>query len=126
MTWCLYNVLKTEAMEDKEKLLESLLERATEYGKTSYELVKLKALEKSSDVASSFLPHSVVFVLIASFMLFLNLGLALWLGEILGKIYLGFFVVAAFYVIIGIVIHFFMHKWFKRLIRNYIIKQLLN
>ena len=126
MTWCLYNVLKTEAMEDKEKLLESLLERATEYGKTSYELVKLKALEKSSDVASSFLPHSVVFVLIASFMLFLNLGLALWLGDILGKTYLGFFVVAAFYVITGIVIHFFMHKRLKRLIRNYIIKQLLN
>ena len=112
-------------MEDNAKLFESLLEKATEYGKTSYELVKLKALDKTSDVVSSFIPHSVVFVLIASFMLFLNLGLAFWLGEILGKTVYGFFVVAAFYVITGIVLHFFMHKWLKKLICNYIIKQVL-
>ena len=97
-------------MEDNTKLIESLLERVAEYGKTSYELVKLKALDKSSDVVSSLIPHSVVFVLIASFMLFFNLGLAFWLGEILGKICFGFFVVAAFYVVTAIVLHFFMHK----------------
>jgi len=109
-------------MEDTTKLVESLFERATEYGKTSFELVKLKALDKTSDVVSSLIPHSVVFVLIASFMLFLNLGLAFWLGEILGKIYLGFFVVAAFYGVVGIVLHFFMHKRIKKIICNYIIK----
>jgi fatty acid desaturase len=112
-------------MEDKAKLIESLLERATEYGKTSYELIKLKALDKTSDVVSSFIPHSVVIVLIASFMLFFNLGLAFWLGEILGKTCYGFFVVAAFYGIIGIVVHFFMHKRLKKIICNYIIKQVL-
>jgi len=112
-------------MEDNTNLLDSLLERATEYSKTSFELVKLKALDKTSDVVSSFIPHFVVFVLIASFMLFLNLGLALWLGEILGEIFYGFFVVAGFYVITGIVIHFFMHKWFKRLIADYFIKRAL-
>jgi hypothetical protein len=115
----------TEAMEDYTKLIESLLERAAEYGKTSYELIKLKALDKTSDVVSSFIPHSVVFVLIASFLLFFNLGLAFWLGEILGKTCFGFFVVAAFYGIIAIVVHFFMHKWLKKLVCNYIIKQLL-
>jgi len=109
-------------MEDTTKLVESLFERATEYGKTSYELVKLKALDKTSDVVSSLIPHSVVFVLIASFMLFLNLGLAFWLGEILGRIYFGFFVVAAFYGVAGTVFHFFMHKWIKKIICNYIIK----
>jgi len=112
-------------MEDNINLLDSLIERATDYGKTSYELVKLKALDKTSEIVSSFVPHSVVFVLIASFMLFLNLGLAFWLGEILGKIFYGFFVVAAFYVITGITVHFFMNKWFKRLVSNYFIKRVL-
>ena len=107
-------------------MFESLLERASDYGKTSYELVKLKAVDKTSDVVSSFIPHSVVFVLIASFMLFLNLGIAFWLGDLLGKLFYGFFVVAAFYVITGIVIHFFMHKWLKRLVSDYFIKQFLN
>jgi hypothetical protein len=112
-------------MEDNAKPIESLLEKAAEYGKTSFELVKLKALDKTSDVVSSFIPHSVFFVLIASFMLFINLGLAFWLGEILGKAYFGFFVVAAFYGIIGIILHFFMHKRIKKLISNYIIKRVL-
>jgi fatty acid desaturase len=112
-------------MEDNKKSVELLLEKATEYGKTSFELVKLKALDKTSDVVSTFIPHSVVIVLIASFMLFLNLGLAFWLGEILGKIFYGFFVVAGFYVITGIVVHFFMHKWLKKVVGNYFIKQVL-
>ena len=112
-------------MEDNTKLLESLLDTAREYGKTSYELVKLKAVDKSSEVVSSFVPHSVVFILIASFMLFLNLGIALWLGEVLGKIFYGFFVVAAFYVITGTAIHFFMHKWLKRLVSDYLVKHML-
>lgn len=111
--------------EANEKLIESLLERVTDYGKTTYELVKLKALDKTTDAVSSFIPHSIVLILIAIFMLFANLGLALWLGEFIGKIFYGFLVVAAFYGIIGIIIHFFMHKWIKKLVSNYIIKQLL-
>lgn len=112
-------------MEDNAKLIESLLEKAADYGKASYELVKLKALDKTSDVVSSFIPHSIVFVIITSFLLFLNLGIAFWLGEILGGIFLGFFVVAAFYAVAGIVMHFFMHEWLKKVVCNYFIKQVL-
>ena len=112
-------------MEDHEKLIESLLERATEYGKTSYELVKLKALNKTSDVVSSFIPRSIVVFLVSSFMLFVNVGLGFWIGEILGKIYFGFFVVAAFYGFLGIIIYVFMRKWIKKNVSNYIIKQML-
>jgi len=112
-------------MEDNAKLIESLLERTAEYGKASFELVKLKALDKTSDAVSSLIPHSVVLVLVAVFMLFLNLGLAFWLGEILGRTFYGFFVVAAFYGIVAIVIHFFMHERLKRIIGNYFIKHVL-
>jgi len=111
-------------MEDNAKLVESLLEKATEYGKTSFELAKLKALDKASDVVSSFIPNSIVFLLIASFLFFFNLGVAIWLDGILGVGY-GFFIVAAFYGLLGIVVHFFMHKWLKKLICNYFIKQVL-
>jgi hypothetical protein len=112
-------------MEENTKLLESLLEKASEYGKTSLELVKLKSIDKATDVVSTIVPHSVVFVLAASFMLFLNLGLALWLGDILGKMFYGFFVVAAFYILTGLIIHFFMHNWIKKLVGNYFIKHVL-
>ncbi|MFA6923482.1 MAG: phage holin family protein [Bacteroidales bacterium] len=112
-------------MDDNAKLVETLLERAAEYVKSSYELVKLKVTDKTSDVASTFITHSIIFVLVMSFLLFFNLGLAFWLGEILGEIYFGFFVVAAFYGIIAIFLHFFMFKRIKKLICNYIIKNLL-
>ena len=119
------SIVKTEGMEDHSKMIETLMERAAEYGKTSFELVKLKALDKTADVVSSLIPHSIVILIILSFLLFLNLGLSLWLGEILGKTFYGFFVVAAFYGIIGIFTHFVMHKWLKKRICNSIIKQIL-
>jgi hypothetical protein len=112
-------------MEENSNMLESLLDKAEDYGRTSFELVKLKALDKASDTISSFVPHSLVFVLIASFILFLNLGLALWLGDILGKLFYGFFLVAAFYVLTGITVHLFMHKWIKRLTGDFFIKHML-
>jgi len=112
-------------MEEKGKLLESLLEKASDYGKTSFELIKLKTIDKTADVVSSMIPHSVVFILITSFLLFLNLGLALWIGEILGKAFYGFFAVAALYVLTALLIHFFLHKRIKKLIGDYFIKQIL-
>jgi fatty acid desaturase len=112
-------------MENNSKSIELLIERATQYGKTSFELAKLKALDKTSDVVSSVVPHTGVFILFASFMLFLNLGLAFWLGNILGEVYFGFFVIAAFYIVLGLIMHFFVHNWIKETIRNYIINQFL-
>jgi fatty acid desaturase len=110
-------------MEDNTELLESLLERASEYGKTSFELLRLKTLEKATDIVSSLVPQSIAIMLIVSFILFLNLGIALWLGDILGKLFWGFFVIAAFYILAGIVIHFFMHNWIKKLVSDYFIKR---
>ncbi len=112
-------------MEENANLLETLLERASEYGKTSIELARLKALDKTTEIVSSVIPLSVVILLVASSLLFLNLGLAFWLGEVLGKIYYGFFIVAVFYVLAGIFIHFFLHKWIKRLVGDYFIKRVL-
>ncbi len=117
--------IMSEAEEDKANLIELLLEKASEYGKSTYELLKLKTIDKTSDVVSSFIPHSLFFIIVGIFLLFLNLGLALWLGDILGKAFYGFLVVAGFYFVTGIVIHFFMHKWLKKVICNYIIKLLL-
>jgi hypothetical protein len=112
-------------MEENTKILESLIESAAEYGKTSIELVKLKALDKTTDIVSSLIPFSVVVVLLITFLLFLNLGIAMWLGEILGKPFYGFFAVAGFYILTGIIIHFFLNKWIKRLVGDFFVKRML-
>lgn len=112
-------------MEENANLLELLLERATDYGKTSVELVKLKAIDKTTDLVSSIIPLSVFILLISASLLFLNLGIAFWLGEILGKVFYGFFIVAAFYIIMGLIIRVFLNKWIKRLVGDYFIKRIL-
>jgi hypothetical protein len=114
-------------MEDREyNPFETLLERGEEYGKTSLELIKLRALDKTSVVTSEIAVNVFVFVLIAAFFLMGTTGVALWLGEILGKLWYGFFVVAGFYGIAALVLHFFLHKWLKRVFSNFIIKHALN
>lgn len=113
-------------MEDHHaNFIEELIEKTVEYGKSSLELVKLKALDKTSDLVSSLLANSVVIVALFTFMLFLNLGLALWIGQILGEIYFGFFAVAGFYGITTILIYLFLHKWIKKQVGNAIIEQVL-
>jgi hypothetical protein len=112
-------------MNDNTKLLESLLDKATDYGKTSFELIKLKALDKTANVVSSAVPHSLVIILISTFVIFLNLGIALYLGDLFGKAYFGFFAVAAFYIFAGTFIHFFLHRQIKKMVADYFIKQVL-
>ena len=112
-------------MQDQAKLIETLLEDATEYGKTSLEIVKLKAVDKSSEVISSLVFQTILYVFIISFIVFINLGLAIWIGKLLGQLYLGFFVMAAFYLIAGLIYYFFFQKKIKKQVSEYIIKQAL-
>jgi len=112
-------------MEDNTRIIDELLEKAAEYGKAEIKLVKLKALDKASDIVSASVPRIIVMASAAIFMLFLNLGAAFWLGELLGNLFLGFFAVAAFYGIIALIIHLFMHKWIKKQVGDSIIKRVL-
>jgi len=111
-------------MENKVNLIESLLESTIEYGKSSAELVKLRALHKTSEIASSTLPHLVVIVVVIFFALFISLGFSIWLGIILENAFFGFFITGAFYGITALLIHFFMHKWMKKKFGDFIVKQL--
>lgn len=114
-----------EAKEDIVNSIESLLESAADYGKTSFDLVKLKAIDKMSDVVSTIIPNAIVFLIFITFLLFINLGLSFYLGKILGDIFYGFLVVALFYGIVGLLVHFLMYNRIKNKISNFIIKQAL-
>ena len=58
------------------------------------------------------------------FIVLLNIGIALLLGDLLGKAYYGFFIVAAFYAIIGIILYSSRDKWIKTPIINGLVKSL--
>jgi hypothetical protein len=113
-------------MEEREfHPLESLLESGEEFGRTSFELLKLKTLDKTTVLASGIVFNLVVLLLFTIFFLIGTLGIALWLGEILGKLWYGFFIVAGFYAATGLVVYFFMREWIKNMVSNFIIKHVL-
>ena len=112
-------------MEDQENLIESLIEKGEQYGKTTIELLKLKTLDKSADVASTLISWAIVIVFTVLFFLILNIGIALWIGELLGKSYYGFFAVAGFYALLALIFGIFREAWVKRPVNNSIVTQVL-
>jgi len=113
-------------MEDKATPLETLLDRAEDFSKTSIKLLKFKTIDRTAEIISTTVSWIVVVAVVALFFMILNIGIALWIGELLGKSYYGFFLVSGFYALLGIVILLFSGKWIRKPIRNSIISQLIN
>ncbi len=111
---------------EKANLIEPLLVRAEEYGKTAYELIKLQALNKTADVTSTLISRGVVVLAISIFIVLINIGISLWLGDILGKAYYGFFCVAGFYALTGVILYYFLHDTIKKRIGNSLIAQMFS
>ncbi|MEA4840867.1 MAG: phage holin family protein [Bacteroidales bacterium] len=111
-------------MNDMIQLFELLWKRAVDYGKTNMELIKLRLLNSVLDLFSSLIPPVILFFIVGFFLLFLSFGLALWLSEILGNVYLGFLIVAIIYGIAAMIVHLFLHKRIKKVVSDYIIKQI--
>jgi hypothetical protein len=105
--------------------IETLFERAEDYTRTSAELVKLNAIDKSADVLSSLLSRIIVAIVAVMFVLLISIGLSLWIGEMIGKPYLGFFIVSGFYLVISILLYTFKDQWIKIPVSNFIITKLL-
>lgn len=112
-------------MENEQpNVLESLFERTNDYLETRIELAKLKAVRKSSEVVSSVVSKILLGVVFCFFLMVLNIGLGLWIGELLGKAWLGFFALAGFYLIVGLIIYAGREKLLKMPVANSIIKKI--
>lgn len=113
-------------METPTRSIEALVERVEQYSKSSIELYRLKAINTSADVISTLAAKLAVITFFTLFFLILNIGLVLWIGDLLGKSYYGFFIIAGFYAIVGTVLYAYRDKWIKVPVKNSIIIQALN
>jgi len=77
-------------MDEQSGLIESLIEKGEQYGKTTIELIKLKTLDNTADVSSNLVLWIVVAVFAVLFFLILNIGVALWIGELWVNLILDF------------------------------------
>ncbi len=111
-------------METPPSLIESMYEKVEAYGKTTLELSKYKAMEYMSIVITLFTSRLIVFIVLVLFVSFLSFGIALYLGDLLGKPYFGFLSVAVFYLVVAVVLFSSLHKWIKEPISDLLISQL--
>lgn len=112
-------------MEEKATIVESLFEKSEAYLNTNLDLFKLKTINTSADVVSTIVSKIVVFIVIFLIILSLNIGAALWIGELLGKVYYGFFIVGGFYILVALVLQFWPNI-IKAPINDSIILKMIN
>ncbi len=112
-------------MDDNTTPIATLFERAEDLTKTTIKLFKLTAVDKSAEIVSALFSVLIVVMAVVLSILILSVGLALWLGELLGDSYYGFFAVGTFYLFVAILFHVFRKQWLKYPISNSIIKKIL-
>jgi hypothetical protein len=115
----------TDKKASSRENIESLFEMTGDYLETRIDLLKLKAVDRSSDVIASLISKLIVLCSLTIFVVLINIGLALLLGELMGRAYYGFFVVGGFYLIAGVIFYTMRRKWFKEPIADNIIKKLM-
>ncbi|WP_310556918.1 hypothetical protein [Flavobacterium sp.] len=113
-------------MENSTATIEKLIEKAEIYSKTTLELCKYEAVYKSADIFSNLAVKVAMTIVVVMFLLLINVGLALWVGQELGEIYYGFFVVGFGYFCLAFLLYIFREEWVKNPVSNFIINKMKN
>ena len=113
-------------MEGKPTNVEELFQKLKEYGDVRLNLFKLKSINKFAGFMSLAMTSIVLIIIFSVILLCITVGAALVIGELVGKIYCGFFIVGGIYLIIGLVIYSMRDKLIKTKISNKLIKELID
>ena len=113
-------------MDNQSNPVESLIDKLKNYVETRIDLAKLKGINKASTILTLLISKVFIIIIAIFFILLASIGLALWLGDLLGKYYYGFFIVSGLYLIAGILVHVFRKSWLRPPIGNMLIKNLLD
>jgi membrane protein insertase Oxa1/YidC/SpoIIIJ len=113
-------------MESKPTNVEELFQKLKDYAEVRMQLFKLKAINRVSGLMSSFVSVIILIILFSMAIIFISIAVALLIGEWLGHNYYGFFIVAAIYVIIGLIIYTMRDKLIKGKVASSMIKEMID
>lgn len=106
--------------------IDDITDEVKNYVSTNIELLKLEATEKTSVVVSTFISNIVVILLSFFFIFFASVATSLYIGQKLQSNCLGFFIVAAAYLLLAIVLFVKRKSLIELPIRDKIIKSIFN
>jgi hypothetical protein len=105
--------------------IDQLIVNLKEYVSIQYKLSKLEAIQRITVFSASVTNMAIIGVVGFLFVLFSSLSMAFFLSSILGNNYVGFAIIAAFYLLVIIVL-FLSKKGIIIAIREKITSQLMN
>ncbi|MFV0291558.1 MAG: phage holin family protein [Mangrovibacterium sp.] len=109
-------------MENQGEFIDELVDKGKDFGKTSFEIVKLKTLDKMSDILSNVLSWIPIVLVVFLCFITLNFGIAYLIGQLTdyGDA-IGFLIVAAFYLLVALILFAIRKKFVKNPIMDSII-----
>ena len=113
-------------MENGPTAVEELFYKLKDYGETTVDLYKLKAINKVSGFTSTLIVSVILIILLFLIMICVSVGFALLIGLWLGQAFWGFFVMGILYLIIGLILYSNRKKILKDPISNKFIKELID
>ena len=106
--------------------VEELFYKLKDYGDTRLDLFKLKSINKISGIVSDIIVLVILILLSSLVVVCITIGLAFAIGAWLGHTYLGFFIMAGIFIIIGLVLYSGRKKMLKYPVSNKLIKELID
>lgn len=115
--------MKSGATGLKDKI-ENLADQTQELAETAFKIARIEAIEKITKIASTTVLMSVLLLLVNFLFFFIGIGAARWIGDMLGDLKLGYFIVGGFYLALIFIILVLRKKVIIPFIRNIIVQKL--
>lgn len=111
-------------MEKVFSKVEELAGSVKDYVNTRIEEIKLNAAEKSSSIIANAVGGIIVAVMLLFFLGLISIGLSIVLGEWIGRVWIGFVIVACLFLLLGIIAWAARGKLIRLPVMNALIQQL--
>ncbi len=109
----------------KEEEEENIIDRVENYVKTSSELYALKLTDKIATVVSSMITQLLIGTLAIIVLFMLAMGLAFWIGDLMGHNYLGFLIIGGGIGVITLILYLMRQKLIRKPVMDNIISEIL-
>jgi|APHig6443717817_1056837.scaffolds.fasta_scaffold06865_5 uncharacterized membrane protein YagU involved in acid resistance len=105
--------------------IENLIENLKCYAVTTVDLFKLETADRFSTILSKLISNVIIWLTVVLFSLFLSLCISFFLSDIFDNSYIGFGIVAGFYLLLLIALIVFRKKILIRPIRDRMIQEIM-
>lgn len=112
--------------ESPKESLNNLIQSIREYVEAKIEITKLQLADKAGSSVGGIITFIVMTILASLILIFASIAVAFLISEYYGKGYIGFAIVAAFYLLIAIIVYAGRDKLINRPVTDSFIKKMFS